>query len=50
MKKSRKAILAIASVIVIAVVVLLVIHWDDTKKAADDAWNGKYEPPAAQTE
>lgn len=50
MKKPKNLLTILLSAFVGAILAVLIMNWDTTKKATKDAWEGKYEPPSAQTE
>lgn len=45
MKKQKKVLLIVLSVVAAGVLAVLILNWDATKKGAKDAWEGNYDPP-----
>lgn len=50
MKKPKNLLTIALAALVGGILTLLIMNWDATTKAAKDLWEGKYEPPSAQTE
>jgi hypothetical protein len=50
MKKPKNLLTIVLSALVGAILAVLIMNWDTTKKAAKDAWEGKHELPSAQAE